>query len=95
MNSSLVFLAVNGLAEPIQTVNALKKHFNYSAFRLGQEEIIEKILDLKEFLAVITTSAGKSLLYQQPSLMRPDCALLPHQQARWLEEIELIASAMS
>jgi ATP-dependent DNA helicase RecQ len=64
-----------------ETVNyelndALKKYFNYDKFRPKQEEIVGKILAGKEVLAIMPTSAGKSLLYQLPSLMRPGYTLV-------------------
>jgi ATP-dependent DNA helicase RecQ len=47
----------------------LKKHFGYENFRRGQSEIISKILDRTDVLAVMPTGAGKSICYQIPALM--------------------------
>ncbi|WP_335869758.1 RecQ family ATP-dependent DNA helicase [Bacillus sp. 2205SS5-2] len=42
----------------------LKKHFGYSSFRKGQEEIIQSVLDGQDTLAVLPTGTGKSICYQ-------------------------------
>lgn len=46
----------------------LLEHFKFSQFRKGQEEVIEAVLQKKDVLAVMPTSAGKSLCYQFPSV---------------------------
>ena len=47
----------------------LKQNFGYSGFREGQAEIIDRILDGRDVIAVMPTGAGKSLCYQVPALM--------------------------
>ena len=47
----------------------LKKYFGHSAFRYGQGEIIDNILNGKDCLCVMPTGAGKSMCYQIPALM--------------------------
>jgi ATP-dependent DNA helicase RecQ len=47
----------------------LNKYFGYSAFRLGQKEIIQDILSGKDVLGVLPTGTGKSICYQLPSLL--------------------------
>ncbi len=47
----------------------LNEIFGFSEFRLGQEEIIESILNGNNVLAVLPTGGGKSLCYQIPALM--------------------------
>ena len=50
----------------------LTEVFNLKEFRPYQSEIIDEILnkDVKGILVVMPTSAGKSLLYQIPSLLQ-------------------------
>ncbi|HLG22403.1 MAG TPA: DEAD/DEAH box helicase, partial [Candidatus Manganitrophaceae bacterium] len=45
----------------------LRSTFGYSAFRPGQEEIIEAVLSGRDCVGVMPTGAGKSLTYQIPS----------------------------
>ena len=47
----------------------LKKYFGHTAFRRGQEEIIDNILNGKNCLGVMPTGAGKSMCYQIPALL--------------------------
>ncbi len=48
--------------------NILKKYWGFSSFRYPQREIIEKILQSKDVLAVLPTGFGKSLIYQVAGL---------------------------
>ena len=48
----------------------LNSVFGYTSFRLGQEEIIDKILNNKSLLSVMPTGAGKSICYQISSLLK-------------------------
>ena len=50
----------------------LNKYFGFDSFRLGQQEIIDTIIndeECKGVLAVMATGAGKSLLFQLPAMM--------------------------
>ncbi|HEY1385395.1 MAG TPA: RecQ family ATP-dependent DNA helicase, partial [Dongiaceae bacterium] len=53
--------------------------FGYTAFRPGQEEIIDLILSGENVLAVMPTGSGKSLCYQIPALIldRPTIVVSP------------------
>ncbi len=48
----------------------LREAFGFSAFRPGQEEIVDAILNGRNVLAVMPTGAGKSLCYQLPALVK-------------------------
>lgn len=47
----------------------LKQYFGHSAFRDGQEQVVDAILQRKDALCVMPTGAGKSVCYQVPALM--------------------------
>src|SRR5690625_553578 len=47
--------------------NHLKSHFNFPAFRTGQKEIIQDIMQGRDVLGVLPTGSGKSLCYQLPA----------------------------
>src|SRR3954454_21728702 len=51
---------------------ALHEHFGFAAFRPGQEQAVRAALADRDALVVMPTSAGKSLCYQLPGLMRDD-----------------------
>lgn len=54
----------------------LKQYFGYSAFREGQETLIDAILSGRDVLGIMPTGAGKSLCYQVPGLMLPGITLV-------------------
>lgn len=56
--------------------STLKKFFGFNQFRPSQIEIIEKILDSKNVLAVMPTGAGKSICYQIPALMSESFSII-------------------
>ena len=47
----------------------LKHYYGYDSFRPAQAEIIETILSKRDVLAIMPTSAGKSICFQVPALM--------------------------
>src|ERR1700736_1509591 len=47
----------------------LKNVFKFEAFREGQEQVINKILEGKSALAIFPTGSGKSLCYQLSALL--------------------------
>ena len=50
--------------------DTLAKWWGYKEFRAGQREVIERVLAGKDTLALMPTGAGKSLLYQVPTMAR-------------------------
>ena len=54
----------------------LKKFFGYDSFRLGQEQIVQRLLAGQDVVAVMPTGAGKSICYQVPALLLPGLTLV-------------------
>ncbi|GEA31477.1 DNA helicase RecQ [Clostridium diolis] len=50
-------------------LNYLEKYYGYKSFRKGQEDIISKIINGEDVLAIMPTGGGKSICYQMPALM--------------------------
>ena len=60
----------------------LKKVFGYDSFRLGQEEIVSRLLAGQDVLAVMPTGAGKSICF--PINSPTATALFQIRYACWL-----------
>ena len=60
----------------LTTLECLKEYFGYSAFRSGQEALINDILAGRDVLGIIPTGAGKSICFQIPALMMRGVALV-------------------
>ncbi len=54
----------------------LRQRFGFDAFRPHQQEVIEAVLAGRSVLAVLPTSAGKSLCYQLPAILLPDLTVV-------------------
>ncbi len=55
---------------------ALEKHFGFSGFLDGQEEVIREITSGRDGLVVMPTGGGKSLCFQIPALCFPGVTLV-------------------
>lgn len=54
----------------------LRHYYGYSAFRNGQDELINGILEGKDVFGIMPTGGGKSLCYQVPGLILPGITLV-------------------
>lgn len=54
----------------------LERCFGYTAFRPGQEELIDGILAGRDVFGIMPTGGGKSICYQVPALMLPGITLV-------------------
>ena len=52
-----------------RALNVLEKYYGYKTFRRGQEDIINKITNGEDVLAIMPTGGGKSICYQIPALI--------------------------
>ena len=52
-----------------EVIATLQKYWGYESLRPGQAEVISSVLARRDTLALMPTGAGKSLLYQLPTLM--------------------------
>ena len=48
---------------------ALREKFGFDSFQPGQEEVVRRVIDGHDTLAILATGAGKSLTYQLPALL--------------------------
>lgn len=54
----------------------LKKYFGFDSLRLGQEEVITRVLNGHSAAAIFPTGSGKSLCYQLPAIELPQLTLV-------------------
>ncbi|HEY1738023.1 MAG TPA: DEAD/DEAH box helicase, partial [Acidimicrobiia bacterium] len=48
---------------------SLRANFGFEEFYPGQEEVVSRVLQGQDTLAILATGAGKSLTYQLPALL--------------------------
>ncbi|MDX1624028.1 MAG: ATP-dependent DNA helicase RecQ [Gemmatimonadota bacterium] len=61
---------------PRAPIEALREVFGFDAFRPGQREVIEAVLEGRDCIAVMPTGAGKSLTFQLPAKLLPGTVLV-------------------
>jgi ATP-dependent DNA helicase RecQ len=61
---------------PPSALATLQQQFGFSAFKPGQQEVIEHLLAGRSAAAVFPTGGGKSLCYQLPALLLPGLTLV-------------------
>ncbi len=61
---------------PPTPLDILQTYFGYDAFRPGQQEAIEAVLNKQDTVAIMPTGSGKSLCYQIPSILLPGLTLV-------------------
>jgi len=61
---------------PVDARAALKQHFGFETFRLGQEAVVAHLTAGHSAAAVFPTGGGKSLCYQLPALLLPGLTLV-------------------
>ncbi len=54
---------------PVDLRAALQERFGFTSFYPGQEEVVLRVLQRQDTLAILATGAGKSLTYQLPALL--------------------------
>ena len=58
------------------SLSLLREHWGHTAFRPGQEAIINSVLSGQDTLALLPTGGGKSICFQVPALARPGICLV-------------------
>jgi ATP-dependent DNA helicase RecQ len=73
---------------------ALRRHFGYDHFYPGQEDVIHRVLEGKDTLAILATGAGKSLCYQLPALLLPGTTVVVSPLiALMKDQLDMLADA--
>lgn len=65
-----------GKKEPMDKYEVLRRVFGHTAFRTGQEALIDAVLGGRDVLGVMPTGGGKSICYQLPALLLPGITLV-------------------
>jgi ATP-dependent DNA helicase RecQ len=84
----------NVMSVDIDINEALRRHFGYLSFQPGQEEVIRRVLEGKDTLAILATGAGKSLCYQLPALLLPGTTIVVSPLiALMKDQLDMLADA--
>jgi ATP-dependent DNA helicase RecQ len=59
-----------------ELASSLRRYFGHTAFRDGQQALVETVLAGQDLLAVMPTGSGKSLGFQLPALLLPGTTLV-------------------
>lgn len=62
----------------IDLSSVLQRHFGHESFRAAQEDLVRRVLDGDDVLAVMPTGSGKSLGYQLPADVKTREFLIDH-----------------
>ena len=82
------------MSADIDLNEALRRHFGYKHFYPGQEDVIHRVLDGKDTLAILATGAGKSLCYQLPALLLPGTTVVVSPLiALMKDQLDMLADA--
>ena len=71
-----IAVSQNGRTARPEALASLKELFGHDQFRAGQVDVIERVLDGVDTLAIIPTGGGKSLTYQLPAMLVPGVTLV-------------------
>ena len=87
------------MSDPAELLSSV---FGFDAFRPGQEDIVETLLNGEDCLAIMPTGGGKSLCFQLPALCRDGVTVvispliaLMRDQVRGLREAGVAAGALT
>jgi len=72
MNAKLLYpqkQRMMSTATAVDIHGALREKFGFERFQPGQEEVITRVMNGENSLAILATGAGKSLCYQLPALL--------------------------
>ena len=83
-------------------LDLLRSTFGYPAFRGRQADVIDRVMDGANTLAVMPTGAGKSICYQIPALALPGSCIvvspliaLMHDQLRAATSVGIRAATLT
>jgi ATP-dependent DNA helicase RecQ len=87
--------------DPATPTAILQRHFGFPAFRPGQEELVQAVIEGRDAIGILPTGGGKSVCYQVPAFILPGLTLvvsplvsLMADQVRRAEELGLPGAAL-